>query len=210
MQLRLQLGFSRCLLLQNLLVGLSLVVTLATPASGRETYRALVVRMAQQAARSHLERDDLEMQLFRLTNVYRHSKGLGPLVIDRSNHDASVAHAMDMMAHNYMGHNASTGQDFGERMTALRDGAMVLPSMGENAARLSHADVNDSKAAQKIFEQWVNSSPHRHTLLSLDYLKLATGVVAQGDKIYADQIFVGPEVVTNMQRAVPQETGTLY
>ena len=178
-------------------------------AEARETYLQLAVRMISIG--HHLERPDLEQQLFQFANQYRKSKGLRELVLNQSARDASLAHAMDMMQHNYMGHVASSGHDFDSRMRALRGGAMNLPSMGENAARLSHADLADPNAAQKIFQQWLNSPPHRHALASRDYLSVATGVVAQGDKIYADQIFVGPEVVTNVGRALPvQADGSLY
>ena len=178
-------------------------------AEARETYLQLAVRMVSIG--HHVERPDLEQQLFQLANQYRKSKGLRELVLNQSARDASLAHAMDMMQHNYMGHVASSGHDFDSRMRAFRGGAMNLPSMGENAARLSHADLADPNAAQKIFQQWLNSPPHRHALASRDYLSVATGVVAQGDKIYADQIFVGPEVVTNVGRALPvQADGSLY
>ena len=151
------------------------------------------------------ERPDLESQLFQMANQYRKTKGLRGLVLNQPMHDASLAHAMDMMQHNFMGHVASSGHDFDSRMRALRGGAMNLPSMGENAARLSHVDLGDTNAAQMIFQQWLKSPPHRHALVSRDYISLATGVVAQGDKIYADQIFVGPEVVSNVGRALPEQ-----
>lgn len=175
----------------------------------RETYRQLASRMV--AAAQSVERPDLEQQLFQLANQYRKSKGLRVLASNQTEHDAALAHAMDMMQHNYMGHTASSGQDFDSRMRALREGAMVLPSMGENAARLSHGSADDPQAAQKIFQQWLNSPPHRHALSSRDYVSLATGVVAQNGKIYANQIFVGPEVVTNMGSTnAGQGDGSLY
>jgi uncharacterized protein YkwD len=176
-------------------------------AMARETYRQLMARMVQQAASSRAVRPDLENQLLQLANQFRRGKGLNTLKLNNANHSAAVAHAMDMMQHNYMGHVASSGHDFDSRMRALSDGAMILPSMGENAARLTHANVNDPQAAQKIFQSWVNSPPHRHTLLSRDYVALATGVVAMDGRIYADQIFVGPEVVTNMGRATIEGEG---
>lgn len=174
-------------------------------AEARETYRQLMLRMV--SASLQVERPDLERQLWQLANQYRKSRGLRGLTPNQSLHDASVAHAMDMMQNNFMGHVASSGHDFDSRMRALRDGAMNLPSMGENAARLSHGDVNDPQAAQKIFQQWVKSPSHRHTLVSRDYVSLATGVVAMDGKIYADQIFVGPEVQSNMGRTAIEGDG---
>jgi uncharacterized protein YkwD len=173
----------------------------------RETYRQLMGRMVQEVAASDAERPDMERQLWQLANEFRRSKGLNALKENTTNHNAALAHAMDMLQHGYMGHVASSGHDFDSRMRALNDGAMILPSMAENAARLSRGDVNDPNAAQKIFQQWVKSPSHRHTLLSRDYLSLATGVVALDGKIYADQIFMGPEVHSNMGRAAPVEEG---
>ena len=198
--------------LKNLLVLLVgvLILTVA-PADARETYRQLVARMVQHMAASNAERGALEQQLLQLANQYRRSNGLNQLKDDQVNHEAAVAHAMDMMQRDYMGHVASSGHDFDSRMRALRNGAMVLPSMAENAARLSHGNVNEAEAAGQIFQQWVSSPPHRHTLLSRDYVSVATGVVVQGGKIYADQIFIGPEVVSNVGRATTQEDlGSLY
>ena len=197
-------------LLRVILISVFVIVAGLSPAKARETYRALVARLVSQVAVSKIERTDLEAQLFQLVNAYRHSKGLKALNINHSVQDASVAHAMDMMQHDYMGHVASTGHDFDSRMRALANGAMILPSMGENAARLSQADLSDPNAAQKIFQQWVNSPPHRHALLSRDYLSVATGVVAQGHKIYANQIFIGPQVISNMGRAVLVQPDSLY
>lgn len=176
-------------------------------AAARETYQQLVARMVQLTATTHAGRPDLEQQLWQLANDFRQSNGLNALKLNSSNHNAAVAHAMDMMQHNYMGHVASSGHDFDSRMRALREGAMNLPSMGENAARLSHADLNDSRAAQKIFQQWVKSPPHRHALVSRDYVSVATGVVAADGKIYADQIFVGPEVQSNVGRTAIEVDG---
>lgn len=185
------------------------LLVLAPPAEARETYRQLMSRMVSAGLK--IERRDLESQLFQMANQYRKSKGLHGLALNQPLHDASLAHATDMMQNNFMGHVASSGHDFDSRMRALRDGAMNLPSMGENAARLSHADMGDPQAAQKIFQQWLDSPPHRHALVSRDYVSVATGVVAQGDKIYADQIFVGPEVVTNIGRTLPEQAdGSLY
>ena len=187
-----------------------LMVMCASPVLARETYVELAARLVNDAKSTKAERAVLEQKLFSLTNSFRLANGLATLKPNQSAQNASLAHAMDMMQHNYMGHTASTGQDFDSRMRALRNGAMALPSMGENAARLSRGDVNDPQAANKIFQQWVKSPPHRHTLLSRDYLSVATAVVAQNGKIYANQIFVGPEVVTNMMRAAPEQEGGLY
>lgn len=176
----------------------------------RETYVQASARLAAQAISENLVRADLEAELFRLTNEFRASKGLRALRVDNTMRDDARAHALDMLQQGRVGHVASTGHDFDSRMNALKGGPMVMPVMGENAARVSKpGDVNAAMAG-KLFQQWVNSAPHRKALLSRDFVKLAVGAVSKGGQLYADQIFTGPEVQTNMGRVVPEESGSIY
>ena len=84
---------------------------------------------------------------------------------------------------------------------------LVLPMMGENAARVSKPGVVDNAMAAKLFQQWVKSAPHRKALLSRDFVKLAVGAVSKGGQLYADQIFTGPELKTNMGQV---GSGSIY
>jgi uncharacterized protein YkwD len=181
------------------LVVVVVFISLIHPTEARETYLALANRLVAQAESENLVRPDLELEIVRLANSYRISKGLRALKIDISLQNAARAHAMDMMLNRFMGHVASTGQDFDSRMRALRGGGMlILPSMAENAARVSKPGVVDAKMAASLFQQWVKSAPHRKALLSRDFVKLAVGAVSKGGQLYADQIFTGPEVKTNL------------
>lgn len=183
----------------------AVVICFSAPSSfARETYTAFAARMVAQAQSEHDVRADLEAELVQLANRYRASKHLPILRVDNANQAAARAHAMDMMLGNFMGHVASTGHDFDSRMRALRGGGMmVLPAMAENAARVSKPGLVDNVMAAGLFQQWVKSPPHRHALLSRDYVAVATGVVSKGGVLYADQIFVGPQVQTNMNSAAP-------
>ncbi len=167
-------------------------------AQAGETYVQLVARVSKTGVTQHLFQPTIEGQLFALANAYRQSHGLAPLKQDETMLFAARAHAMDMLQHHFLGHTASTGQDFDSRMRALHGGAMILPTMGENAVMWKSTHLPRDGLAQKLFQSWVGSSEHRHTLLSRDYLKVSTGVAMSGNEIYADQIFVGPEVSTNM------------
>lgn len=179
-------------------LGWALLNFMGAVALARETYAAFVSRMVAQAASENDVRVDLEAQLLTLANQYRSSKGLKKLAHDDVALPAARAHAMDMMMGKFMGHVASTGHDFDSRMRALKPGVLMLPQMAENAARVSRpGDVNSAMAAG-LFQQWVKSTSHRHTLLSRDYVKVATGVVSRGGVLYADMIFTGPEAKTNM------------
>ena len=176
--------------------------------SARETYVQASTRLAAQAEAEGLVRADLEAELYRLTNDYRKAKGVRALALDDVMLDDARAHALDMLQQASVGHVASGGQDFMARMRALHGGGMlVLPMMGENAARVSKPGVVDNAMAAKLFQQWVKSAPHRKALLSRDFVKLAVGAVSKGGQLYADQIFTGPELKTNMGQV---GSGSIY
>jgi uncharacterized protein YkwD len=183
---------------------------ISSSAAIAEKYMVLSERLVAQAQAERLIRPDLEVELARLANAFRASKGLRPLRISGDLQAAARAHAMDMMLGGFMGHVSSSGQDFDSRMRALNGGAMILPVMAENAARVSKPGMVDKAMAASLFQQWVKSAPHRKTLLARDYVSVSTGVVSRGGMLYADQIFVGPKVETNMQRAAPDVGQGLY
>lgn len=194
--------------MQSLVIAVFLVS--APVRAAYETYLAMVERLNEQAMAQKLVRPDLEIELLQLANSYRQSQGLPALKMDKANQAAARAHALDMMQGHFMGHVASSGQGFESRMRALRPGQMFLPRLGENAARVSRPGVVDAKMAAGLFQQWVKSAPHRHNLVSRDYVSVATGVVSQGNVLYADQIFAGPEVKTNVGSGTPDVGQGLY
>lgn len=134
-------------------------------------------------------RPDLEEVLARLANAYRVQEGKPALTADPMFQLAARAHAADMMAHNFIGHRASTGHNFDSRMRAFAGDITRFPAMGENAARDSQDTPADAKKAKALFQQWVNSRSHRKALRSLDYAYVSTGVVQRGTTIWAVQIF---------------------
>ena len=134
-------------------------------------------------------RPDLEAELVALANSYRSSEGKGSLKSDPAFQVAARAHAADMMINGFMGHKASTGQDFDSRMRVFVDDITRFPGLAENAARDTQKTPVDQQKARALFAQWVKSRPHRKALLSRDYQFVSTGVIQSGNKIWAVQIF---------------------
>lgn len=134
-------------------------------------------------------RPDLEERLVALANAYRAAEGKKPLAGDTVFQNAARAHAADMMVHGFMGHRASTGQDFDSRMRVFVDDITRYPSLAENAARDTQKTPADAGKAQALFGQWVKSRPHRKALLSRNYQFVSTGVIQRGNAIWAVQIF---------------------
>ena len=154
-------------------------------------YLDYVNRLNASPPAGSMYRPDLEEQLVALANAFRAEEGKKPLTTDPAFHAAARAHAADMMINNFMGHRASTGQDFESRMSALVGDVTKYPTLGENAARDTQKTPVDAAKAKALFTQWVNSRPHRKALLSRDYRFVSTGVIQRGNKIWAVQIFFG-------------------
>jgi uncharacterized protein YkwD len=138
-------------------------------------------------------REDLESQIAGQANAYRQSKGIASLQASPKLRDAARAQAIDMMLNGYVGHKASSGHEFDSRMRAfLGSPIMMMPRMAENAARDTQKGEADAGKARRLFQQWVESRPHRKTLLNSGYKFVSTGVVQRGNKIWVVQIFFAP------------------
>lgn len=187
--------------MSRIIFGLSLWLALLAAAVAAQAgpYLDYVNRLNASPPRGSMYRADLEDELYRLANAYRASQGKEPLAADPAFRAAARAHAADMMINNFMGHRSSTGKDFESRMWALFDDVTKYPKLGENAARDTRKAPADAAKARALFQQWVESSPHRKTLVSRDYRFVSTGVIQKDNKIWAVQIFF----------AAPR-TGNLY
>ncbi len=180
-----------------------------TPAEARETYTEFAHRLTTQARADVQFRPDLEAYLRDAANSYRGGKGRSALRPNGAFLEAARAHAMDMALNDFVGHVSSNGRDFEGRIRAFRPDDFFLPSMGENAARVSSGEAVSTAKAAKLMQQWIKSAGHRKNLSSLNYTSVATGVVQKGNKLYAVQIFSGPEVKSNVRRA-KSTGGSLY
>ena len=189
--------------LSTLKISAFVLLTLyAGDAWARETYVQLANRLVATAETQQALAPGIEAALLRLVNAHRLSIGRKPLKDAPDLQLAARAQAADLQGQGRVGHVSSGGQDFDSRMRALPGGVLVLPSMAENAARVSKADGDDDALARRLMAQWLSSPPHKHELESADYIAVATGVVHSKGQVYADQIFVGAEVQTNMNSTI--------
>ncbi len=178
--------FLRGLVLLALMAG---VLGLAPETVRAGPYRDYALSLNASLPAGAKFRPDLEVILAQLANGYRATQGRSGLKADSMFLQAARAHAADMMLHNLMGHAASTGHGFDSRMRAFVDDITRFPAMAENAARDSQKTPADKAKARSLFQQWVDSRPHRKALVSRDYAFVSTGVVQRGNMIWAVQIF---------------------
>jgi uncharacterized protein YkwD len=161
--------------------------------AGAKTYLEIALGSLKNLPAEARLREDLEVQMAGQANAYRQSKGVASLQASPRLRDAARAQAIDMMLNGYVGHKASSGHEFDSRMRAfLGSPMMVMPRMAENAARDTQKGEADAAKARRLFQQWVESRPHRKTLLNSGYKFVSTGVVQRGNKIWAVQIFFAP------------------
>jgi uncharacterized protein YkwD len=153
------------------------------------SYRDYAMALNSKPPNGAAFRPDLEALIASYANDYRASQGRRPLQAEDAFLLAARAHAADMMLHDFVGHRASTGHDFERRMLAFVDDVTRYPAMGENAARDSQKTPANAAKARRLFQQWVESRPHRKALVSRDYAFVSTGVIQRGNKIWAVQIF---------------------
>lgn len=185
----------------RLCIACVIALTFTGQVEARETYIAFVSRILSAPPEGAEVREDMEQAILVAINAYRKSKGVAALKpIGGTLRFAARAHAMDLLSSGSMGHTASTGHDFASRMRALQPGQLFLPPMAENAARQRQAGLSAAAKAQKLVQQWIGSSGHRKNLLSRTYTRVATGAVLRGEDAYAVQIFMGPEVKTNLNQ----------
>ncbi len=157
-----------------------------------ETYYEVAQGLLRNLPGDARLRGDLEAVIYAETKSYRGSKGIGELKASDQLRDAARAHAIDMMLNGFVGHKATTGQEFDSRMRAFIGNPLMMPRMAENAARDTQKGAADAGKARRLFQQWVKSRPHRKTLLNGSYSLVSTGVVQRGNKIWAVQIFFSP------------------
>ncbi len=134
-------------------------------------------------------RPDLEAELVTLLNAYRAQQGDAAVTADAALQDAARAHAADMMINNFMGHSSSTGMSFQGRMAAFVGDVTKYPSIGENAARETGNTASDDEKTRALFQQWVESAPHRRNMVNRSFAFVSTGVIERGGDIWAVQIF---------------------
>ena len=182
----------KCLLIWVVVIPVLLLGTASE--AGAKTYLETALGSLKNLPADARIREDLEAEIAAQANAYRQSKGVQPLQSSPLLRDAARAQAIDMMLNGYVGHKASTGQEFDSRMRAFLalGNPFTMPQMAENAARETQKGEADAAKAQRLFQQWVESRPHRKALLNSGYKFVSTGVVQRGNKIWAIQIFWAP------------------
>jgi uncharacterized protein YkwD len=107
-----------------------------------------------------------------LINARRSSHGLARLHSNRLLHLAGRRHSREMVRNRYMEHTSPAGETFVDRIRQtgyLRSTRSW--SLGENIA----CGVGSNATPRAIVQQWMNSPPHRHAILSSSFQSVGVG-----------------------------------
>ncbi len=174
------------------LVVFATLTTWGAPFAAAKTYVEIARDMLKNLPGDARIRDDLETELLVQANAYRAGRGVGALKPSKLLQEAARAQAADMMLNNFVGHRSSSGYEFDSRVRYFLGNPAQIPQMAENAARDTQEGDADTGKADRLFQQWVHSAPHRKSLINSGYMFVSTGVVQRGNRIWAIQIFFAP------------------
>jgi len=121
-----------------------------------------------------------EQHIFAAINLERTSRGLAPLELDPALVELARRKSQDMVDNNYVGHQSPV---YGSPFEMMRNAGIRYNYAGENIARTT-VPAN----AVRLF---MNSSPHRSTLLNPRFSRTGIGVVQVGRQLFVTQMFIG-------------------
>ena len=143
-------------------------------------YRAYAAALLAEPRNNVKFRPDLESYLDGMAAATRRSSGLRSVAAGARMKEAARAQALDMALGGYVGHTSRNGYAFVKRANAYSD-------YRTNGRRAENAAMNwrtsgavDQARAKVLFEQWLNSTGHRHNLLNPVFAHVATGAVDSG------------------------------
>jgi uncharacterized protein YkwD len=120
--------------------------------------------------------DAVESEVVRILNGIRASQGLGPLRRDGDLAEAADSHSRGMIASGQFSHDSASGTPCDVRIRRFVKARMV----GETISWI--AGTPASQQAQRTVDLWMNSPPHRATLLQPAFKRI--GVSRKGGTMF--------------------------
>jgi uncharacterized protein YkwD len=125
-----------------------------------------LVTLASSAPAAAATATERERALLSAMNTARRAHGLRPLRFDPRLQQAARAHSRDMVRRTYFAH--------GPMLERLRRFRVQAPVVGENLAW----GTGNYGSPATIVEKWLESPPHRRTLLRPGFFRVGVGAIA--------------------------------
>jgi uncharacterized protein YkwD len=130
----------------------------------------------RHAHRTQAHTDRVESEVIDLLNGIRAQNGLPSLRRDRDLADAAESHSKGMIASGVFSHDSASGTRCDVRIRRFVKARIV----GETISWL--AGTPSSQQAERTVELWMNSPPHRETLLTASFRRI--GVSRKGGTMF--------------------------
>ncbi|MDM8213391.1 CAP domain-containing protein [Enterococcus hirae] len=144
-------------------------------------------KIRQSIALNEKQCQDTQVELVKLINEYRLSKGIAAMTVDTRAQQAADIRAKEIAKS--FSHTRPDGQAFQTVLTEV--GLTHLTAGGENIA-MTFGIVNDPvKSAQMLFDKWKESPGHNRNMLTDGYTNVVFGVYADETGIYSSTVFIG-------------------
>ncbi len=137
----------------------------------------------------------LEEAVFKEANRARLARGLQALAFDAKLYQAARAHAEDMIARGYFGHQGPGGPS---PETRFWRAGVFAAKVAENLYELDGPRPGDFAA--RAVEAWLKSPPHRKNLLEAQFTHTAVAVVTRGERTVAVQEFAYQPFALKLRR----------
>jgi uncharacterized protein YkwD len=134
---------------------------------------------AKRTSRVSAQTDGVEAEVVRLLNGIRSSHGLPALRADSDLNDAADSHSRGMVSSGLFSHDSASGTRCDVRIRRFVKARLV----GETISWL--AGTPAAQQAQRTVDLWMNSPPHRATLLTAGFRRI--GVSRKGGRMFGRQ-----------------------
>jgi uncharacterized protein YkwD len=131
---------------------------------------------AKRTSRASAQTDNVESEVIRLLNGIRSSQGLPSLRTDGDLNDAADSHSRGMVSSGVFSHDSASGTRCDVRIRRFVKARIV----GETISWL--AGTPASQQAQRTVDLWMNSPPHRQTLMTASFRRI--GVSRKGGTMF--------------------------
>jgi uncharacterized protein YkwD len=134
---------------------------------------------ASRTVRASVANDGVEAQVVAALNGVRASQGLPALRADDNLNEAADSHSRGMVTSGVFSHDSASGTPCDVRIRRFVKARLV----GETLAWL--AGTPAAQQAQRTVDLWMNSPPHRQTLMTPGFKRI--GVSRKGGRMFGRQ-----------------------
>lgn len=143
---------------------------------------------------------NVEHELINDINSVREKEGLKKLNVDPSLCYVARNYSERMAEYDFFAHiDPYTRLD---ALGRLKEKGIFYPLVGENLAFIKY-NQKDYPLAKKVIDLWIESPPHRATMLSNEYSLLGVGVYCKNKKCYITSLYASPyitKILTNLSK----------